>query len=384
MNTTRKKRSKANNHITNPIKDGFYMPSEFTTQNATWLGWPSNPGTFNLKKAQLVIENVARAISKYQRVYIVAPPSTWKHTVDLFNNDNNIFVVEVVDDDSWLRDIAPTFLVKNVGKTTYLRGLGWKFNGWGKSHIIKHDQDALVSLKICNMLAIPFYENYKFVCEGGSYSVDGKGTLITTEECLLNKNRNKNLSKTQIENILCNYLNVNKIIWLPYGVAADTDTDGHVDNICVFVGLGKVILSWPEGCGTSECVDKEQEKRSLAALHVLENSTDCDGHPFTVYKIPHPPIMSYTQNDIDTLPPVKGSYTRKVGERLDASHINLIITNKIIIVPTFKCSSDKKAIKLLSEIFPTRKVIGVYAKDILLGGGNIHCMSQQEPFSTHC
>ena len=94
--------------------------------------------------------------------------------------------------------------------------------------------------------------------------------------------------------------------------------------------------------------------------------------------------MSYTQNDIDTLPPVKGSYTRKVGERLDASHINLIITNKIIIVPTFKCSSDKKAIKLLSEIFPTRKVIGVYAKDILLGGGNIHCMSQQEPFSTHC
>jgi agmatine deiminase len=360
------------------------MPSEFETQKATWLGWPSNPGTFNIIKAQLAIEKVARAISKYQRVYIAAPPSTWKRAVDLFNNDSNIYIVEVVDNDSWLRDIAPTFLVKNSGKNTYLRGLGWKFNGWGKPNVINFEQDALVSLKISNMLAIPFYENYKFVCEGGSYTVDGKGTLITTEECLLNKNRNKNLSKTQIENVLCKYLNVNKIVWLPYGVAADTDTDGHVDNICVFAGVGKVILSWPKGCGTPECIDKEQEKRSLAALHVLENCTDCDGRTFTIYKIPHPPIISYTQKDIDNLSRVKGSYARKIGERLDASHINLIITNKIIVVPTFDCSSDKEAIKVLSEVFPTRKVIGVYAREILLGGGNIHCMSQQQPFSTNC
>ena len=383
MNKTRKNRT-GTLSITNPKKDGFYMPSEFDTQMATWLGWPSNPGTFNIKKAQLAIENVARSISKYQRVYIVAPPSTWKHTVDRFNNDSNIFVVEVLDNDSWLRDIAPTFLVKKSGKTTYLRGLGWKFYGWGKPNIIDYEQDALVSLKISKMLAIPFYENYNFVCEGGSYSVDGKGTLITTEECLLNKNRNKNLSKTQIENVLCKYLNVNKIIWLPYGVAADTDTDGHVDNMCVFVGVSKVILSWPKGCGTPECIDKDQEKRSLAALNVLENSTDCNGHPFTVYKVPHPPIIAYTQKDVDSLPHVKGSYARKVGERLDASHVNLIITNNIIIVPTFDCASDKEAIKVLSEVFPTRKVIGVYARDILLGGGNIHCMSQQQPFSTHC
>jgi agmatine deiminase len=123
MNKTRKNRT-GTLSITNPKKDGFYMPSEFNTQAATWLGWPSNPGTFNIKKAQLAIENVARAISKYQRVYIVAPPSTWKHTVDLFNNDSNIFVVEVLDNDSWLRDIAPTFLDKNSGKTTYLIGLG--------------------------------------------------------------------------------------------------------------------------------------------------------------------------------------------------------------------------------------------------------------------
>jgi agmatine deiminase len=117
----------------------------------------------------------------------------------------------------------------------------------------------------------------------------------------------------------------------------------------------------------------------LAALHVLENSNDANGNPFTIYKIPHPPIMPYTQKDIDGLSTVKGSYVRKIGERLDASHVNLIITNKVVMVPTFDCSSDKEAIQSLSRVFPTRKVIGVYAKDILLGGGNIHCMSQQQP-----
>ena len=381
MNRTKKNSLR----LSNPSKDGFYMPSEFDTQFATWLGWPSNPGTFNVKPAQIVIENVARFISKYQRVYIVAPPFDWKSAVDLFSNDDNIFVVECLTNDAWLRDIAPTFLIKKTGTNNiHLRGLGWKFNGWGKPDIIEFKEDALLSLKICKMLAIPFYQNYDFVCEGGSYTVDGRGTLITTEECLLNKNRNRKLNKMQIQNVLCKYLNVNKIIWLPYGVAADADTDGHVDNMCIFVGVGKVILAWPKNCGTPQCVDKDQEKRSLAALRVLENSTDSNGNPFTVYKIPHPPIMSYSQKDIDGLPKAKGSYVRKIGERLDASHVNLIITNKVVVVPTFNCSSDKEAIQTLSHIFPTRKVIGVYAKDILLGGGNIHCMSQQQPNFTHC
>lgn len=378
MNRTKKNLSKT---TSTPEKDGFYTQSEFDRQFATWLGWPYNPGTFNLKKAQLAIETVARIISKHQRVYVVAPPSVWISVVELFKNNNNIYVVELLTDDSWLRDIAPTFLVKNSGKNIYLRGLGWKFNGWGKPDRINFQEDALVSLKISNMLGIPFYENFKFVCEGGSYSVDGRGTLITTEECLLNENRNKNLTRREIENVLCKYLNVSKIIWLPYGVAADTDTDGHVDNMCVFAGVGKVLLTWPKDCGTPECIDKEQEKRSLLALQVLENSTDCKGNKITVYKIPHPPLIQYTENDINHLSKIKGSYIRKVGERLDASHVNLIITNKNVIVPTFKCSTDNEAIKLLSSIFPTRKVVGVYAREVLTGGGNIHCMSQQQPYS---
>lgn len=371
-----------NNKLTIPIKDGYYMPAEFEKQEATWLGWPSNDGTFILKDAQNAIEKVARHISKYQKVHIVVSPSKWDETYKLFMNDTNIYVTEVISNDSWLRDIAPTFLVKDYGSKRFLRAVGWKFNGWGKPEEIIYELDGLVALKISNFLSIPFYKKFDFVCEGGSYSVDGKGTLITTKECLLNKNRNPNMTKEEIEDVLYKYLNISKIIWLPYGVVQDTDTDGHVDNMCVFAGVGKVFLSWPKNCGTPECLDKEQEIRSLLALEVLENSTDANGNPFKIIKIPHPPILEYKKEDVKKLPNVDGSYVRKVGVRMDASHVNLIITNKIIIVPTFDCSTDNEAIKIVSDTFPKRKVVGVYARDILLGGGNIHCMSQQQPYST--
>uniref|UniRef100_A0A6C0HT65 Agmatine deiminase n=1 Tax=viral metagenome TaxID=1070528 RepID=A0A6C0HT65_9ZZZZ len=368
--------------LSTPKKDGYYMPAEFDRQSATWLGWPSNPGTFRIKLAQMVIENVARIISKYQAVHIVAPSNSWRNAYERFKDCKNIYVTEIESDDGWLRDIAPTFLV-NIDKIS-LRSVGWKFNGWGKPKEIEHEKDALVALKISNSLAVPFYKKFDFVCEGGSFSVDGQGTLITTEQCLLNPNRNKNLSKAQIASALCNYLNLSKIIWLPYGVVNDTDTDGHVDNMCVFVGIGKVILTWPKGCGTDECYDKEQEFRSLAALNVLENSTDANGNSIKVYKMPHPPILRYTKQEIDTLPVTRGSYVRKVDTRMAASHVNLIITNDVVVVPIFKCSTDKEALKVVSEIFPNKKVVGVYAREILLGGGNIHCMSQQQPFSNKC
>jgi agmatine deiminase len=376
--TTLKKRIKSVLNST-PMSDGYRMPSEFEPQQATWLGWPSNSGTFDLGPAQLAIATAARFICKYQDVHIVAPPSEWAKAVEHFKNDENIFVTEVLSDDGWLRDIAPTFLVKDIGSRRDMRALGWKFNGWGKPKIIKHDLDALVAFKISNFLSTHFYKKFDFVCEGGSYSVDGQGTLITTEQCLLNKNRNPKLNKKQIENTLHKYLAISKVIWLPYGAFMDYDTDGHVDNMCVFADIGKVMLSWPEGCGTDQCEDKEQEKRSLAALKVFESSTDAKGRPFTVVKVPHPPPLFYTQKEVDALPKVKGSYARKAGVRMAGSHVNLIITNDIVVVPIFHCESDAPAMKIITETFPTRKVVSVYAREILLGGGNIHCMSQQEP-----
>jgi len=377
---TLKKKYNARNEIyTTPQKDGCRMQAEFETQSATWLGWPSNNGTFRISQAQRTIENVVKHICKYQKVYIVTNPSTWSSAERIFKSYNNVFVTELLTNDLWLRDIAPTFLISENKKSKFMSAVSWKFNGWGKPQTIEHDKDQLVALKISNFLGIHLYNKNDFVCEGGSYSVDGQGTLITTEECLLNPNRNSKLSKNEIEDVLRKYLNVKKIIWIPYGATEDEDTDGHVDNMCVFVGVGKLMLSWPKGCGTLDCEDKDQEKRSLAAMTAIENSTDVNGKPFKVYKIPHPPVLKYTQAEINTLPKMKGSYVRKAGTRMAASHVNMIITNKIVVVPTFNCESDKEAVKIVSEIFPDRKVVGVYAREILLGGGNIHCMSQQEP-----
>ena len=365
-----------------PKKDGFYMPAEFEKQDSTWIGWPSNSGTFRLKQAQLVIEQVARIISKYQKVRIVTDHSNWEHAYEVFKDCKNIFVTELITNDNWMRDIAPTFLIKHVGKSILLRSVGWKFDGWGHPSEIKHDLDALAALKISNMLAVPFYKKFDFVCEGGSFTVDGQGTLISTEQCLLH-NRNKHLTKEQTENNLMRYLNLSKIIWIPYGVAQDTDTNGHVDNMCVFVGVGKVILSWPKDCGTDKCIDKEQEMRSLAAFNILEKTTDANGNKLKIYKMPHPPLLEYTKEEVKTLPVETGSFPRKAGVRLAASHVNLIITNDVVVVPIFKCSTDSAAIKLMSEIYPNKKVVGVFAREIVLGGGNIHCMSQQQPYSTN-
>ena len=141
------------------------MPAEFQKQEATWLGFPSNPGTFRLIPAQKVIKAVADIISKYQKVYIVVQSSMWEHACETFKNCKNIFVVEVNTNDNWLRDIAPTFLIKNVNNEIYLRSVGWKFNGWGNPKEIEHNLDALTALKISNTLSIPFYNKNDFVCE---------------------------------------------------------------------------------------------------------------------------------------------------------------------------------------------------------------------------
>ncbi len=158
----------------------------------------------------------------------------------------------------------------------------FSFNAWGKPDDIEHGQDKFVGIKLLQQLRLPAYDYTHFVCEGGSFSVDGQGTCLTTEQCLLNPNRNKHLSKPTITDILCRSLGVRKVIWLPFGAAADEDTDGHVDNMCVFARPGEVMLSWPSGCGGGSCVDVEQEKRSLAALKVLQEETDAHGRSFKV------------------------------------------------------------------------------------------------------
>jgi agmatine deiminase len=216
------------------------------------------------------------------------------------------------------------------------------------------------------------YKNKGFVLEGGSVHVDGEGTLITTEECLLSIGRNFQLSKKEIEDVLKVNLNVQKIVWLPYGIV-DDETNGHVDNMCCFVRPGEVLLAWTDD------TKNPQYDRSKRAYNVLSTSRDAKGRSFIIHKIHIPRDMHITQEESDGI--VQGHTPRVAGDRLAASYVNFIMPNGAIIYPTFGDDTyDELARKKFEEIFPERRVIGFYSRELLLGGGNIHCLTQQQPF----
>jgi agmatine deiminase len=210
------------------------------------------------------------------------------------------------------------------------------------------------------------------VMEGGAIDVDGEGTLIVTEQCLLNPNRNPNLSKAEIESHLRAYLNVQKVIWLQNGVFND-ETDGHVDNLCCFVRPGVVALTW-----TDDASDP-QYPISQAAYEQLSRERDARGRPLQIHRIHQPTPMYITSEEAAGLQPAPGSWPRPAQQRLAGTYINYYVANGGVIVPQFDDAHDKAALEAIQTLFPEREVVGVYAREILLGGGNIHCITQQQP-----
>eukprot|EP00878_Enallax_costatus_P012150 GHUV01012687.1.p1 GENE.GHUV01012687.1~~GHUV01012687.1.p1 ORF type:complete len:257 (+),score=61.56 GHUV01012687.1:920-1690(+) len=249
--------------------------------------------------------------------------------------------------------------------------MDWQFNGWGGLYGT-YDFDKIVARKACEAEGLP-YISTDFVLEGGSIHVDGEGTLLTTEECLLNRNRNPTLSKQDIEARLKRFLGVSTIIWLPKGLYMDTDTNGHIDNFACFARPGVVLLAWTDD--TSD----PQYQISQEALQVLEQAVDAKGRKLQVIKLPCPPPMERTQEEWETLDP-NGREHREKGGRLAASYVNFFIANGAVIMPAFGIpEADSRAQKVLQETFPDREVVAIQTREIVLGGGNIHCITQQQP-----
>ncbi|KAJ0643515.1 putative agmatine deiminase [Helianthus annuus] len=285
--------------------------------------------------------------------------------------------------DCWFRDTGPTFVVREEGKSgpgtveQNVAGIDWNFNSWGgidDGCYIDWSLDLLVARKILSMERVPRFPQ-SIILEGGSIHVDGEGTCLTTEECLLNKNRNPNLTKEQIEDVLKAYLGVTKIIWLPYGLYSDDDTNGHIDNMCCFVKPGVVLLSW---------IDDEsdpQHGRAVEALTVLSNSTDANGRKFEVIKLHVPGPLYMTDEEAAGFVPGGDAKPRLPNTRLAATYVNFYICNGGIIAPQFgDPKRDEEAVRVLSRAFPDRKVVTIEgAREIVLGGGNIHCITQQQP-----
>ena len=354
-----------------PAEDGFRMPAEFEPHAGTWMLWPERPDIwpFGGKPAQRAFTDIATVIAKYEPVTMGVSRAQFRNARHRL--PESIRVVEISYDGCWVRDTGPTFLVNDNGE---VRGIDWIFNAWGGLNgglYYPWDQDDLVAWKI---LEIERIEHYRapLVLEGGSINTDGEGTLLTTEECLLNPNRNPGRSKDEVESLLKAYLNVSKVIWIPRGLDQD-EAGGHIDNLCSFVRPGVVILAW-----TDRASDPQYD-RCREALSVLVSCCDAQGRPLQIHKVLLPEPILIPGEISQAIDAIVTTVPRKPGDVLPASYVNFYIVNGAVILPQFDCGTDILALDTFRDLFYDRVVVGVRARELLYGGGNIHCNVQQQP-----
>jgi agmatine deiminase len=354
-----------------PAADGFRMPAECEAHAGCWMAWPERPDNWRLQAepAQRAYAAVAEAINASDPVTMAVSDAQFECCRSMLSPA--IRVVELYSDDAWARDTGPTFVVDPAGR---LRGVDWRFNAWGGLEgglYRRWDRDERFARKV---LEVEGTERYRapIVLEGGSIHVDGEGTVLTTEECLLNVNRNPDLSRGQIERVLCDYLGAEKVIWLGLGVFND-ETDGHVDNLACFVRPGLVMLTW------SEDRSDPQHAISQDALQRLQGARDARGRALEVVLAPSPGPLTMTAEEATAIEASQGTMPRRAGDRMAASYVNYYVGNDRVVFPQLDERTDAEAADLLQRCFPERAIVGVPARELLLGGGNIHCITREVP-----
>lgn len=328
------------------------MPAEWEPHEGTWISWPWNLDTFpdgKLKNVEEIYLQMIEALTSGEKVFLLVNDEKTEEMVrkrlKKGTNERNLFIYQIHTEDVWFRDYGPIFVVRNQNGKREIAMTHWIFNAWGNKWP-PLDHDTVIPSKIEKIIEVPRFEP-GIVLEGGSIDVNGKGTLMTTEQCLLNKNRNPTLTKGQIEKKLSEFLGITHFIWLGEGIIGD-DTDGHIDDIARFVNEDTVVYT----------IEKNRENETR-----LKNSTDQNGKKL---------------NLIEMLMPGKipGAWTQA-----PASYCNFYIGNSVVLVPIYHHPNDKIALRILEDAFPKRKVIGIYCEDLVYGFGSIHCVTQQQPLA---
>lgn len=366
-----------------PRQDGFRMPGEFEPQDHIFMIWPQRTDNWRLgaKPAQRVFTNVATAIAKHTPVTMLVNNSQYANARARL--PENIRVVEMSSDDSWCRDCGPTFVVNDA--TDEIRGVDWIFNAWGglkDGLYFPWANDDAMAQKICDLQGVDSYRTdadscpagLDFILEGGSIHVDGEGTLITTEMCLLNPESGRNypdLDKEQIEMMLKEYLNLEKIIWIKDGIDP-YETNGHIDDVACYIRPGEVACIWTE--------DENHPfyAAAQAAYKTLSEATDAKGRKLKVWKMCMTKEPCYLK-DADSIDTATGAIPREEGEISIASYMNFLITNNAIILPQYGDENDALAVQQAQEMFPGYTIEPVMTTEVAYGGGNIHCITQQQP-----
>ncbi len=335
------------------------MPAEWEPHAATWLAWPHKEASWpgNFEPIPAIWVEMVRALAPHERVNILVNDDAMAAAVRARLRTggvplDHVSLHHIRTDDAWARDHGPTFVTREVDGRRELAVVDWRYNAWGGKYPPWENDDA-VPKQIAARLGIRRFEP-GIVLEGGSIDVNGRGTLLTTEACLLNPNRNPHLNRAQIEQYLRDYLGVRHILWLGDGIVGD-DTDGHIDDLTRFVDPRTVLTVLEEDAGD------ENYDRLRANLERLQGMTDQDGRALRVVTLPMPEPVYYE------------------AQRLPASYANFYIANGVVLVPAFNDRHDAAALHTLQEVFPTRRVVGINAREMVWGLGAFHCVTQQQP-----
>jgi agmatine deiminase len=341
-----------------PRQQGYTFPAEWAPHQATWLSWPHKEASWpgKLEAIYPIYCEFIRLLSEFEEVHINVLDQAMAEQVQrrletAHARLDRIFLHLFPTNDAWCRDHGPAFVVSQAAEQPKAL-IDWGYNAWGDKYP-PYDLDNLIPQRIAEYRDIPCFTP-DIIMEGGSIEVNGAGTLMTTEACLLHPNRNPTLNRQQIEQYLLDYYGQEQIIWLGDGIVGD-DTDGHIDDLTRFVSRDTVItMVEPKRSDDNHALLQENLSR-------LQQVRLRDGEPLKIRTLPMPEPVSYN------------------GQRLPASYANFYIANGLVVVPTYRCAQDEEALAMLSDCFPDRHVIGLDSTDIIWGLGSFHCLSQQEP-----
>jgi arginine decarboxylase len=363
------------NRKTTPTADGYHLPFEGLAHDGTLVLVPFRADTWREKArpAQEAYLNVIKAIAEHEKVMVGIHPNIYKKVADKFAGIPNVATITLRYNDSWARDNMPLFVTN--GKN--MRSVDFRFNAWGGDfdglYRNYKDDDRLATVVAKRFKLLDYYLP-NFVLEGGSIAVDGEGTLITTEACLLSKGRNPTMTKSEIEEVLRDYLGIEKVIWVPHGIYLD-ETDEHIDNMVAYVKPGEVVMAW-----TDDEKDPQYEF-CQSTYKALSEAVDAKGRKLVIHKllVPSPALYMSKEESKGLVNSASTIDKRHEGRRLAASYVNFYQGKDFVILPQFGVKEDKLAYEEMQKLFPNKTIHAVNTKEILLGGGNIHCITMQVP-----
>ncbi len=389
-----------------PAADGFSMPAEFAPQERVWMGWPHRTDTWahGAKPAQKQYAAIARAIAEFTPVTMCANEADFANCLAVFEDDDNVTVIEMTTNDAWFRDTGATFVTDGAGNK---RACDWHFNAYGgliDGLYFPWDADDQIAAKMAQLTGCVRYRPDDMILEGGSITVDGEGTVIVTDQCLLSPGRTASAVladeadeetiwpkyakqfepwseelREYMDEHLKAYLGVEKVIWVREGIDPE-ETNGHIDDVATFIAPGVVAVIWTDD------PDYPFYRQCHEAYDTLAAATDAQGRQLKVYKLPMPVEPLYMdQASCDTIDVDENAEPRVADEPLISSYMNYLVTNGGVIVPQYGDVNDQLAVDTLQQIYDevwgegVYKCVGVQSEQVVYGGGNIHCITQQEP-----